>query len=122
MKPDSTPPGVPFNIDAIPIWLKPDLWDETKVVRCRGLLFIVLYSLSTTAFGAILAIPIGIYKGINAIGTTTLVWLSLSLSVGVLVGLAAWWDFARRSRLIAVEAVSAPQAEKQSNTREDRKD
>jgi hypothetical protein len=122
MKPDSTPPGVPFNVDAISVWLKPDLWDETKVVRCRGLLFIVLYSLSMTAFGAILAIPIGIYKGINATGTTTLVWLSLSLPVGVLVGLAAWWDFVRRSRMIAVESASAPQAEKPSNTRKARKD
>ncbi len=85
MKPDSTPPGVPFNFDAIPLWLKPDLWDESKTVRCRGLLFIVLYTLSVAAFMAILAVPAGIYKGADMMLTTVLLWLALSLPGGVLM-------------------------------------
>ncbi len=122
MKPDSNPPGIPFNVDAIPVWLKPDLWDETKVVRCRGLLFILLYTLSVAVFVGIIAIPVGIYKGIHAAGTTALVWLAFSLPGGILVGLAVWWDFVRGCRRIAAEAANKPPAEKLSDNPEDRKD
>jgi hypothetical protein len=78
MKPDSNVPGIPFNFHAIPLWLKPDLWDETKKMRCRGLLFVVLYTLSAAAFVAIIFVPIGIYKGKHMIGTTALIWLGLT--------------------------------------------
>jgi hypothetical protein len=122
MKPDSNPPGIPFNFHAIPLWLKPDLWDETKKVRCRGLLFVVLYTLSMAVFVAIIAVPAGIYKGKHMMGTTALIWLALSLPGGLLTGLAAWWDFVRASRKIADEAANAPQVEKPSNLPEDRKD
>lgn len=122
MKPDSNPPGVPFNFDVIPLWLKPDLWDETKDVCCRGLLFIALYTISVATFAAIIFVPIAFYKGTHAVGTTALVWLALSLPVGVLVGLAGWWDFTRASRRISAEMASTQQAEKPSNTPEDRKD
>jgi hypothetical protein len=122
MKPDSSSPGVPFNFDAIPLWLKPDLWDETKVVRCRGLFFILLYTLSALVFVGIIAIPVGIYKGKDAAGTTALIWLALSLPGGVLLGLAACWDFNRGCRRIAAEAANKSPAEKPSDNPEDRKD
>lgn len=114
MKPDSTPSGVPFNFDTIPLWLKPDLWDETKIVRCRSLLFIALYTLSAAAFVAIILIPIGIYKGHGTYGTTAIIWLVLSLLGGILLGLAACWDFSRGKRRIAAEAARVAQAEKSS--------
>jgi hypothetical protein len=122
MKPSPNPPGIPFNFDAIPLWLKPDLWDEAKKVRCRGLLFVVLYTLSAAAFGAILFVPAGIYKGKDMMGTTALVWLALSLPGGLVLGFASWWDFVRGCRKIAAEAANAPQVEKPSNLLEDRKD
>ena len=112
MKPDSTAPGIPFNFDAIPIWLKPDLWDETKVVRYRGLLFILLYTLSAAACVAIIFVPIGFYKGRYAMGTTALIWFFLSLPGGLFVGLAAWWDFVRRSRLLAAAEMTITQQPK----------
>lgn len=122
MKPDSTPPGSPFNFDAIPLWLKPDLWDETKAVRCRGLFFILLYTLSVAAFGTILAVPVGIYKGADMAGTTALLWLTLSLCFGIPLGLAVWWDFVRGCRKIAAEAAGSAHTDEPSNIPEDRKD
>jgi hypothetical protein len=122
LKPDSNSPGIPFNFDAIPLWLKPDLWDETKAVRCRGLFFVALYTLSAAVFVAIIAVPVGIYKGKHMIGTTALIWLAFSFPGGILLGLAAWWDFVRASRKIAAEAASAPQVEKPSNIPTDRED
>ena len=121
MKPDSNSPGVPFNFDAIPLWLKPNLWDETKMVRCRGMLFIALYTLSFSAFMAILAIPVGIYKGVNETATTVLVWIAVSFPGGVMLGLAAWWDFTRARRRIVAETASTQHAEKPSDASEGNK-
>lgn len=114
MKPESNVGGVSFNFHAIPLWLQPDLWDETKQVRFRGLLFISLYALSMAVFGAIIFVPIGIYMGLDAAGTTTAIWLSASLFGGTLSGLGAWWDFVRGCRKIAVEAASSSKDESPS--------
>jgi len=122
MKPDSNLPGVPFNFDTVPLWLKPDLWDETKTVRCRGLLFILLYILSAAAFGGIIAVPVGIYMGVDTMGTTALVCLAVSLPGGVLLGLGTWWDFTRASRRLAVEAASMAQAKESSDNSVDGKE
>ena len=113
MKPAPNPPGFLFDFDAIPLWLKPDLWDETKNVPYRGLLFVVLYILSVAVFFAIIFVPAGIYKGKNMMGTTALIWLAFSCPWGLLIGLLTWWDFVRRSRKIAAEGASAPQIESQ---------
>jgi lysylphosphatidylglycerol synthetase-like protein (DUF2156 family) len=111
MKPDSNVPGVPYNFDAIPVLLKPDLWDETKNIRFRGLLFVLLYTLLAAAFVAILAVPVGFYKGRDAAGVTALIWLVLSLCLGIPYALAVWWDFIRASCRLAAAAADSSQEE-----------
>ena len=115
MKPDPNAGGYAFNFHAIPLWIKPELWNETKKVRFRGLLFMALYSLSMAVFGAIFYIPIGIYKGKDAIGTTTVIWLVLSLFGGVVSGLGGWWDVIRASSKIAADATSSQENKSSTN-------
>jgi lysylphosphatidylglycerol synthetase-like protein (DUF2156 family) len=91
IKPDSNVPGAPYNFDAIPVWLKPVLWNETKNIRFRGLLFVLLYTLSAAAFAAIIFVPVGFYKERDAAGVTALIWLVLSLCLGIPYALAVWW-------------------------------
>lgn len=115
MKPDPAAGGYAFNFSAIPLWIKPDLWDETKKVRFRGLFFVALYSLSMAVFVAIMAVPIGIYKGKDVVGTTAAIWLVLSLFGGIISGLGAWWDFARGSSKIAADAARSQQSKNSDN-------
>lgn len=107
MKPDNNAP--PFNVDAIPLRLMPDLWDEKKTIRYRGLMFITLYTLSITINFLLFFIPIGIYvyiggtNGLYMVVATIKWWLILSIPMGVIGGLAAWWDFTRACRKLAKE-------------------
>lgn len=94
MKPDSNPPGAIFNFHFLPMWLYPDVWDENKEIKLRGLWFIALYVLSTLAFGGLIFVPLGFY--LNNWTVTATVWLALGIGWGFLLGLAAWWDFTRR--------------------------
>ncbi|MES2741713.1 MAG: hypothetical protein V4754_12280 [Pseudomonadota bacterium] len=108
MKPDSNPPGSPFDFDAIPLWMKPDLWNEKKIVRYRGCYFIFLYSLSTLIFASFIFVPIGIYQGSNMIYTTIAVWICTSLPWGLIIGVLAWRDFAVKKRKIEIEFLKFP--------------
>lgn len=96
MKPDTSCP--PLYPDAIPLWLYPDLFDETKVVTHRGWKFVSLYALSIMLNGLIYFIPIGLYKGAGAYQATLFVWLALTLPSGILLGLGVWRDFNRAER------------------------
>jgi hypothetical protein len=107
MKPPKNP-GLPFNFDTIPLWLKPDLWDESSSVRFRGLFFVVLYTISMGAFDAIILIPVWIYKGAEAGGVTIAVWFCLTIVAGVPIGLGCWWDFIRECRKLQAERCDAP--------------
>ena len=101
MKPNSNYPGSIFNFDAIPVWIQPDLWDETKTLRFRGLWFVLLYALSMATFSALIFVPIGIYfaySGSNDPKVTLVLWLVTTVVLGSLLGLATWWDFARKCR------------------------
>lgn len=82
----------------------------------------MLYTLSVAAFMALLCVPAGIYKGADMAGTTTLLWLALSLAFGPLTGLVVWWDFVRGSRRIAAEAASAEEVKQSTDIPEDGKD
>lgn len=95
MEPDFDRVGLPFNFDTLPLWLKPDLWDKGKNVPFRGMFFVLLYTLSFAVFAALLFVPAGIYMGADMAITTAVVWISLSVFSGSIIGLACWWDFAR---------------------------
>jgi len=105
MKPDNNFP--PFNIDAIPLWLEPSLWDEEISLHHRGLKFITLYAVSTVINALMGFIPIACvsaYRSPNAIdGVLSAVfwWLVLSTPVGLLMGFVGWWDFRRACRKLA---------------------
>ena len=98
MKPDTNPPGTIFNFDAITMWIYPDVWDENKEVKLRGLWFVFLYALTTCVFAALFFVPMAIFSGSWL--TIFLVWLMFALPGGVLLGLAVWWDFTKRVRKI----------------------
>lgn len=101
MKPDADVTGMPFNFDAIPMWLYPDVWDETKQVRLRGLWFVLLYALSYLVFFSTLMI---IGALIFSRPIWSMLWFSLiSVSAGSLMGLASWWDFTRRRKKLLLE-------------------
>lgn len=110
MKPDTNYPGSVFNFDAIPYWVKPELWDREKSVHCRGLQFVLLYILSTALFVTFFAIPIGIYLGIEHVQVTVGIWLALTLISGTLIGLGVWWDFIRECRKLALQEETNAQA------------
>ena len=98
------PTSAPFNFEAIPYWLEPDLSDETKQVSYRAFKFVALYLLSTTINFLIVFVPIFIYvgldgfKGVSAWWVIPMWWLILSAPWGILLGLLAWLDFTRACR------------------------
>jgi hypothetical protein len=96
MKPDSNAQGSPFNFDAIPIWLYPDVWDEHKSVKLRGFWFLFLYTLSSLTFNGFIFLPIALFSG--NWHKVFLIWLMFGVVGGVIVGLAVWWDFTKRAR------------------------
>ena len=94
MKPDSSFP--PFYPDAIPLWLHPDLFDETKKVAFRGCWFIGLYVFSILINGLIIFGPIAIYVSFGggdgykaAIG----LWFTIFFPGGIIIGLLTWREF-----------------------------
>jgi len=97
MKPDINPPGTFFNFDAIPMWIYPDVWDETKKVRFRGLWFVSLYALSFLVFFAMFMFLGGVIFS-RSIGL--MLWFALIIGVpgGAIIGVGAWWDFTRRRK------------------------
>lgn len=101
------PTSAPFNFEAIPHWLEPELWDETKCVQHRGLKFIGLYTLSAAINSLIVFVPIFIYvgadgfKGVSVWWVIPMWWLLLSTPWGILIGLLSWWDFTRACRKLA---------------------
>ena len=106
MKPDTNPPGTFFNFDAIPMWLYPDVWDETKRVRLRGLWFVLLYALSLLVFFALFMFFGAI---IFSRPIRSMLWFSLIIGVpgGAILGLSAWWDFTQRRKKLLLK--NAPQ-------------
>lgn len=103
------PYSAPFNFEAIPHWLAPDLNDATKEINYRGLKFIAVNTLSVAVNFLLCAIPVGIYlyfyrvNELHIVISTIKWWLILSIPWGVMVGLAAWWDFTRAHRKLAKE-------------------
>lgn len=85
-------PGSVFNLHALPLWLKHDLWDERKEVPFRGFLFITLYVISSAVFIGILFFPASLIIGGGSLGTISLIWLMASAFFGVPMGLACWWE------------------------------
>ena len=102
MKPDPDVSGVPYNSHAIPMWLYPDLWDEKKRVRFRGLWFVVLYTLSVLVFMGVVAILLGLFFS-RPIGLMLWFVLIISAPIGGIIGLANWWDFTRRCKKLLLE-------------------
>jgi hypothetical protein len=104
MKPDNKVP--PFNLDALPLWLYPDIFDETKDIANRGGWFVFLYSLSMLLNSFFLFGAIALYMafgGRQNILVTLAVWLAVSIPTGILIGLAVWWDYRRAARKAAGE-------------------
>jgi uncharacterized integral membrane protein len=97
MKPDPDVTGVPFNFDAIPMKLFPGLWDETKKVRMRGLWFILLYTFSTQIFFSIFMF-FGAILFSRSLGVMLLFSLIIGIPIGIVIGLASWWDFTRKCK------------------------
>ena len=99
MTPDGKVP--PFNLDALPLWLYPNISDETKEVANRGGWFVLLYTLSMLFNGLVVFGPIALYMafgGWRGMVVTLAVWVTVSVPVGIIVGLAAWWDYRRAAR------------------------
>jgi hypothetical protein len=103
MKPSPDVSGVPFNFDTIPLWLYPDIWDETKQVRCRGLWFVVLYMLSVMVFFAIVGIAASLIFAVRTIPAMLMFAFFAGGLGGVLFGLSEWRDFVVRRRELLKE-------------------
>jgi hypothetical protein len=108
MKPDNSFP--PFYPDAIPLYIEPDLWDETKPLRFRSLKFVVLYTLSTVINFLMVFVPVAFVSAsrnssaVDGILGTAIWWLLLSTPIGIWIGLGAWGDFARTCQKLADQA------------------
>lgn len=102
MKPDPDVSGVPYNVDTLPMWIYPNLWDETKRIRLRVLWFVLLYIASFQVFISLFMF-IGAIVFSRSIGPMLWYSLMLGIPVGGVIGLASWWDFSRRSKKILHE-------------------
>jgi hypothetical protein len=99
MTPDCKVP--PFNLDALPLWLHPDIFDETKDVANRGGWFVLLYTLSMLLNSFFIFGPMALYMafgGGNGMVVALAIWVSASVPAGILIGLAVWWDYRRAAR------------------------
>ncbi len=85
MKPEPNVTGVPYNLDLLPIWIYPDLWNETKIVRLRGLWFVFLYTLSTLVFFSLFMF-FGAILFTRSIETMLYFALIISLPIGSIIG------------------------------------
>lgn len=94
MKPNGNAPGSPFNFDALAMWVYPDVWDETKNVKWRGLWFVGLYTLSVLIFFGLFLALITLFFS-KPLSIMILVWLILGVPSGIVYGLATWWDYLR---------------------------
>lgn len=118
MKPPRDVSGMPYDFNAIPMWLYPDVWDETKQVRLRGLWFVLLYSISFLAF-------FSVFMLIGALIFSRPIWsmlwfaLIISVPIGGISGLASWWDFTRlHKKLLLEEAQKKSEAQSQEPSAE----
>jgi hypothetical protein len=94
----------PFNLDAIPLWLYPKVFDTAMKVSNRGIWFVFLYLLSMLLNTLIFFGPLALYKGwgnIHGAMATIWVWLAVSIPFGILLGLAVWWDFYKSQKVDA---------------------
>lgn len=103
MKPDNNVPGMPYNFDALPLLILPELWDEGKKVKGRGAWFVFLYTLSIVVFGIFAFIPVALYcfLGGSKISSIASLWFGFHFLAGGLTGFAVWRDFVRASRKLA---------------------
>ena len=115
MKLDPDVSGVPYNVDKLPMWLYPGLWDETKRIPLRGLWFVLLYALSFQVFFSLFMF-VGAIVFSRPIGS--MLWFSLLIGVpvGGVIGLASWWDFTRRrKKLVSKSATETSDSESQEH-------
>lgn len=96
MKPNTDPPGTPFSFDGGATWLCPNLWDETKKVPFRGVLFVFSYGASTIFFFSLVIVPIGLIVSIPLVLTLALALL-FGAGLGAVMGLLSWWQFKRKT-------------------------
>lgn len=96
MKPDSSCP--PFYPDVIPLWLHPDLFDETKHVRNRGWIFVSLYVLSTLLSMLIIVVPMALLAGPEGYKVILTIWIAVCFPAGIGIGLFTWRNFNRELR------------------------
>ena len=88
--------GEPFNFNLIPVWLYPDLFEETKEVNYRGGWFVVLYLISTLLNMLFIFGPLYIYTFFTEPDRAIValyIWLAIGIPFGVLLGLGMWRDF-----------------------------
>ncbi|WP_143684645.1 hypothetical protein [Variovorax sp. KK3] len=107
-KPEINVPGVPYDFDAIPRWIEPNLWNLTSPVRYRRTKIAVLYALSCIGMGTTVCLPIYLFLGIGngfASGRALGIWFLWLVGVAIApaYGLTVLWDFAKANR----EAVKA---------------
>lgn len=96
MKRKANPPGTPFNFDFIADWLFPDLWEKDVPMRFRGAAFIFVYSLSVFFYFSIIILPIAVFLSRPIDGALKIV-IYFGIPIGIVCGMAAWWDFYRKS-------------------------
>lgn len=102
MKPPRDVTGMPYDFNAIPMWIYPDVWDETKQIRLRGLWFVVLDTISFLIFIAIFIFPGALIFDKSLIAAAW-VWIFIGIPFGLISGLASWWDFTRLHKKMLLE-------------------
>lgn len=121
MKADSNIPGYPFNFDAIPRWIEPNLLEFDARISRQKLKIISLYALSCVVgigWGAILGgLVIGMFNEFSTKSALVFLvfWATLSAILGPLFGLAVLWDFTKAKKKHAANASASKKAEIQQS-------
>ncbi|WP_143684644.1 hypothetical protein [Variovorax sp. KK3] len=102
-KPELNIPGVPYNFDAIPLWIEPALWDIATAVRFRRTKIAAFYCLSGIAATTVVCLPMYLWLGIsNGFSSTRAlgIWLPWAMSIAFtpVYGLGVLWDFVKAKR------------------------
>ncbi|WP_179106938.1 hypothetical protein [Variovorax sp. KK3] len=64
--PEFNVPGFPYNFDAIPLWIEPDLWNLEVNVHWRRSKLVLLYGLSMIGMATAIFLPIFLYLGVSS--------------------------------------------------------
>ncbi|WP_143042553.1 hypothetical protein [Variovorax sp. YR752] len=116
MKPDINIPGYPFDFNAIPLWIEPNLFKFDLLIPWRRTKIAIFYALSAAVGNGLVFLLLFVLVGIvhsfegKAALALFVIWAISSGVLAPLTGLAVLWDFTKAKRKHEEESEKAKDA------------